>query len=222
MKTCNNSVTRLLRVVSIGTALSAAILTASAFQEQSPSPTVPLPAVPGNAAQISHRAKAFLQDAAQANQTEIAMANVAEATSQNNPVKEMARMLRSDHQQNYAQLQMIAQSHLVALDPGLNSMNRRAVERLQKASVADFDKDYAKIMLKDHVKCIKMFDKAVGDIEELDIREYAHSTLPALRKHLRHAEDTARAVGVDEATISSILKGLPSEEAQRAVTFNQN
>jgi predicted outer membrane protein len=110
---------------------------------------------------------------------------------------------------------------LVALDATLTSANERAVDRLRKASDADFDMDYTKVMLKDHVKCIKMFDKAVADIEEPYVKEYARNTLPALRKHLRHSEDAARSVGVDEATISSILKGLPLGESQ-AVSFNQN
>jgi hypothetical protein len=38
---------------------------------------------------------------------------------------------------------------------------------------------------------------------------------------LRHAENAARASGVDEMTIASILTGLPSEEEDRSVTFNR-
>jgi putative membrane protein len=220
MKTCKYSMTRLMRVVKIGVALGTAIIGASALQGQD-SPSAPAP-VPGSIAEISHRAKEFLQDAAQANQTEMAMADVAEGRSQNSAVKELAQMMRSDHQQNYAQLQVIAQNHLIALDSSLNMMNQHAVNHLRKVSDADFDKDYTKAMLKDHVKCITRFDKAIAEIEEPYVREYAQSTLPALRKHLRHTEDAARSVGVDETTISSILKGLPSDEAQRSVTFNQN
>jgi putative membrane protein len=216
MKICKNSMTRLLRVVRIGTSFSAAIFTASALQaQQYPATQAPPPA---NSAEISHQAKEFLQDAAQANQTEIAMANIAETKSLNSTVKELARMIRSDHQQNYAQLQQIAQNYLLVLDSSLNWMNQRAVNRLQEKSDLDFDKDYTKVMLKDHVKCIKRFDKAVTEIKEPDVLAYAQSTLPALRKHLRHSEAAARAVGVDEATISSILKELPSGE----VAVNQN
>jgi putative membrane protein len=220
MNTCKDSMTRLMRVARIGTVLSAAILAGPALQAQV-TPQAPTPA-PGNSAEISHQAKEFLQDAAQANQTEIAMANVAEARSQNTAVKELAQMMKSDHQQNYAQLQLIAQNHMVDLDSSLSVMNQRAVNRLQKANDADFDKDYAKVMLKDHVKCVARFNKAIADTQEPYVKEYAQNTLPALRKHLQHSENAARAVGLDEATISSILKGLPSDESQRSVTFNQN
>jgi putative membrane protein len=99
-------------------------------------------------------------------------------------------------------------------------MNQRSVNRLKKASNADFDKDYTKLMLKDHVKCIGRFDKATKDLEEPYLREYAQGTLPALRNHLQHSEEAARAVGVDESTISAILKGLPSHESQQSVAAN--
>jgi putative membrane protein len=222
MKKYKKSMSRLTRGARVGAALSAAIFAACALQAQYTGPTDPQTPLPGTSAEISHPAKEFLQFAGQANQTEIAMANVAEARSHNAAVKEMAQMMRRDHQQNYAQLQVIAQNHLIALDSSLDSANQRAVNRLKETSDEDFDKDYATVMLKDHVHCIKKFDKAVAQIDEAYVKEYAQNTLPTLRKHLRHAEDTARSVGVDEAAISAILKALPIEEAERSVTFNDN
>ncbi|HTA31271.1 MAG TPA: DUF4142 domain-containing protein [Candidatus Cybelea sp.] len=222
MKMSKDSMTRLMRVVRIGTAFGSAIFAVSALQAQSPAPVAPQAPAAGNSADLSHQAKEFLQFAAQANQTEMAMADLAQAKSQNSAVKDLAQMMHSDHQQNYAQLQSIAQGRGVALDGSLSFMNQRAVNRLQKVSDADIDKEYTTLMIKDHVHAIKRFDKAVAEIEEPTVKAYAQSTLPALRKHLQHAEIAARSAGVDEATISSMLKELPSEEAQRGVSFNQN
>ena len=222
MKIYNNSMTRLMCVLKLGMALSAAIFAASALQAQYTGPTAPQAPLSGNDNGVSHAAREFMQDAAQANLTEIAMANIAQTRAQNTAVKELAEMMRSDHQQNYDLLQVMAQNHLVVLDSSPDTMNQRAVHRLHKASDADFDKDYTKVMLKDHVNCITRFDKALADIEEPYVRQYAQNTLPALRKHLRHSEDAARAVGVDEGTISSILKGLPGDELPRIVASNQN
>jgi putative membrane protein len=209
MKTYKNYLTRLPRVLIIGAALGTATLTVPSLQAQS---TPPPPASPGSSANISHRAKEFVKEAAQANQTEIAMANVADGKTQNTKVKELAHMMRTDHEQNYAQLQSIAQNHGVTLDPSLDLMNQHAVNRLQKVNDADFDKEYTKVMLKDHVKCIKRFEKAASDIEEQDVKQYAQSTLPALRHHLQMSEEAARAVGLDDATISSIVKDLPAQD----------
>src|SRR5580658_10237612 len=117
MKTCNDSMTRLLRVLRIGTVLSAAIFTACALQAQSPNPVAPTAPLPADSTGISHAAREFVQFAAQANQTEIALANIAETRGQNATVKELAQMMLADHQQNYDLLQVMAQNHLVALDP---------------------------------------------------------------------------------------------------------
>jgi putative membrane protein len=217
MKKNNNTMTRLTRVAKIGAALSATILATSALQAQTTlPPNTPPSAETDVSSKISHRAKEFLKEAAQANQTEIAMANVAESKTQNSAVKDLARMMRTDHQQNYAQLQTIAGAHGITLESAPDWMNQREINRLQKANDADFDKEYTKVMLKDHVKCLKRFDKAASEIEVQDVKQYAQSTLPALRSHLQHSEDAARAVGLDESTITSILKDLPNED--RAVT----
>jgi putative membrane protein len=215
MKTYCDYLTRLLRVVTSGAALGAAIFAASALQAQNQAATPP-PDSSQASPNISHGAKEFLKEAAQANLTEISMANVAEGRSQNTQVKDLARMMRTDHEQNYTQLQSIAQAHGLALDPKLDMWNQHEVNRLQKAKDAEFDQEYTKVMLKNHVKCIKHFDKAAADIDEQDVKQYAQNTLPALRHHLQKSEEAARSAGVDESTISSILKELPAED--RAVT----
>jgi putative membrane protein len=215
MKKYRNSMTRAARILT-----GAAMLAACAAQAQYTGPKPPEIPLPGAAADFSP-ANEFLRYAAQANQQEIAMANVAEARSRTPAVKELAQMMRADHQRNLAQLQVLAQDHLIALDPSLDFKSRRAVNRLQETSDADFDKEYTTAMLADHVSCIKTFDKALAEVDRPYALQYAQSTLPTLRTHLRHAENAARAVGVDEVTIASILKGLPSEDEERSVTFNR-
>jgi putative membrane protein len=203
---------RLSRVLATGTALGATILAVSTLQAQPAAPNVNPPAATAPDSNVSHRAKEFLKDAAQVNQKEIALADVAESKSQNSTVKELAHMMRTDHQQNYAQVQALAQAHGVTLEAAPDWMNQREIDHLQKVKDADFDQDYTKMMLKGHVKTIKLFEKASADIQEQDVKQYALNTLPALRLHLRHSEDAARAVGVDPSTISSILKDLPNED----------
>jgi putative membrane protein len=232
MKIYRNSMTRLARAAKTGAVLSVAIFATSALQAQSSVPNNPNNTPPpensqppaasaDNSGKISHRAKEFLEDASQANQMEIALAGVAQEKSQNATVKALAQTLRSDHEKNLAQVQSLAQAHGVTLDDSVSWMNQRIVNHMQKASDADFDKDYTKMMVKDHVACIKNFDKAAADVKESDINQYVQNTLPTLRTHLQRSEEAARSVGVDDATISSIRKGLPTEEMGRGVTYNQ-
>jgi putative membrane protein len=163
-----------------------------------------------NSESTSHRAKEFIKDAAQANSAEIALSQVAQAKAQNSDVKQLAQMMVTDHQTCNQTLQGIAQAHGVAIDQSLDWVNQHEVNRLQKADTADFDKDYTKIMLKDHVKAIKMFQKAADEVKDSDVKEFAANTLPTLRNHLRHAEDAARAVGLDDSTVNSIVKDIPT------------
>jgi putative membrane protein len=216
MKTCNNSFTRLTRVVKTGAAVGVAILAVSSLQAQPVVQNVNPPPTANTDSSISHRAKEFLKDAAEANQKEISLANVAESKSQNSQVKEFAHMMQTDHQKNFGQLETLAQAHGVTLEASPGWINQREIDHLQKANDANFDQDFAKMMLKDHVKAIKLFDKAAANVEEQDVKQYALGTLPTLRTHLRHSEDTARAVGLDPSTVSSILKELPDED--RGVT----
>ena len=213
MKTCNYSKTRLIRAVT----LSAAIFATSALQAQ----TAQAPP-PADSSGMTHATKEFMQYAAQADLTEIAMANIAQTRAQNTAVKELAKMMRADPQQNYDLLQVMAQNHLVTLGSSPDEMNQQAIHRLEKASDATFDKEYTKAMLKDHVQSITRFDKSLADIDEPSVRQYVQTTLPTLRKHLQHSENAARAAGLDEGTISSILKALPSDELLRTVASNAN
>jgi putative membrane protein len=215
MKTHPCYLTRLPLVLKTGAALGAAIFATSALQAgplgQGPDQS-PVYSVEPAAASLSHRAKEFLRDAAQANQTEIAMANVAEARAQNSIVKDLARMMHADHSQNLSQLQAIAQAHGMSDDAAMNEWNHHEVNRLQRTEAEDFDKAYTEAMLKDHVKCIRLFNKAIADIETQDVMQYAQDTVPALYHHLQRSEDAARAAGLDESTISFILKDLPPED----------
>jgi putative membrane protein len=162
-----------------------------------------------NTEKTSHRAKEFLKNAEQANSAEIALSQVAQSRAQNSDVKQLAQMMVSDHQACNQKVQAIAQAHGLSFDQSLDWVNQHEVNRLQKADEGNFDKDYTKIMLKDHVKAIKMFQKAADDIDEPDVKEFAANTLPTLRNHLRHAEDAARAIGMDDSTVNSIVKDLP-------------
>jgi putative membrane protein len=163
-----------------------------------------------NTQRTSHRAKEFIKDAAQANSAEIALSELAQSKAQNSDVKQLAEMMVTDHQACNQKLQGIAQARGVEFDQSLDWINQHEVNRLQKSREGDFDKDYTKIMLKDHVKAIKMFQKAADDIQEPDVKEFAANALPKLREHLRHAEDAARAVGLDDSTVTSIVKDVPT------------
>jgi putative membrane protein len=158
---------------------------------------------------LSSKASSFIKDASEGNQAEITLAQLAQQKSQSPEIKNLAQMLQQDHQQAQEKLQNIAQAHGLALDQTPTWSQRRAQAKLEKLNGTDFDQQYAKDMLEDHVTDIKKFQKASQTIEDADVKQYAQETLPTLQTHLEHAKSAAKSVGVDDSTISSITKSLP-------------
>jgi putative membrane protein len=159
---------------------------------------------------LSHKAASFIKEASEGNQGEIAMAQLAQQKSQNQEIKSLAEMIQNDHQQSQEKLQALAQTHGVTLDQGLTFSQKREQGKLEKLSGADFDQQYAKNMLEDHVSDIKSFQKAANKLEESDVKQFAEENIPVMQKHLEHAKMAAKAVGVDDATISSIMSKAPA------------
>ena len=159
---------------------------------------------------LSHKATSFIKEASEGNQGEIAMAQLAQQKSQNPEIKSLAEMIQNDHQQSQEKLQTIAQTHNVTLDQGLTWSQKREQGKLEKLSGADFDQQYAKNMLEDHVNDLNAFQKAADKLQESDVKQFAQENIPVMQKHLEHAKMAAKAVGVDEATISSITSKAPA------------
>ena len=159
---------------------------------------------------LSSKGASFVKEAAAGNQSEIALAQLARQKAQNPEVKNLAQMLQQDHQKAQEKLQTIAQAHGLTLDTSPSWTQRRAQSKLEKLNGAEFDQQYTKDMLEDHVTDIKKFQKASQAIEDADVKQYAQETLPNLQTHLQHAESAAKSAGVDESTITSLTKNMPA------------
>jgi len=156
-----------------------------------------------------HATKSFLKEAFQANQSEIDLANVGIAKAQNPDLKSFSEMLQKDHTQANNELQPIAQKYAVTLEP-TRRMEREANKFEKETAGPEFDKKFATELLKDHQKTIAKFERASSKLQEADVKQYADTMLPKLREHLQKAETIARAVGVDQSTISSIASKTPA------------
>src|SRR5262249_4284046 len=127
---------------------------------------------------LSHEASSFIKEASEGNQGEIALAQLAQQKSQSPDIKQLAQLIQTDHQQAQEKLQTIAQTHGVSLDQGLTWSQKRAQSKLEKLSGTDFDQQYAKDMLEDHVADLNKFQKASEKLHETDVKQYALDTIP--------------------------------------------
>lgn len=152
----------------------------------------------------------FLKEAAADNALEVAMAEVAVRKAQNEQVKTFAQQLQQDHQAANQQLEPIARKHGVTVNEPLPRHEQRELTRLEKQSAgAKFDQKYVTEMLREHQKDVAKFEKAASEVQDPEVKQYIDTMLPKLRQHFQHAVTVARAVGVDESTISSISKRMP-------------
>ena len=149
-------------------------------------------------------AKSFIKEAFRDNQEEIDIANIGMNKAQNAELKSFCQKLQEDHTQANQQLQPLAQKYGVAEEQ--SKLRQHEVNRFEKEEAGPaFDKKLATELLKGHTKDISKFERASTKLQETDVKQYAETMLPKLREHLQHAATVARAVGVDQSTISSAM-----------------
>jgi len=153
-------------------------------------------------------ASRFLKEAARDNEMEISLAQVGVQKAENADLKSFCEKLQQDHTQANKDLEPLAQKYNVNTEQ--TRSGEREVSKFEKETAgAKFDQKLATELLKGHQKDIAKFEKASTQIQESDVKQYIETMLPKLRDHFQHAQTVARAVGVDESTISSAIKRTP-------------
>jgi putative membrane protein len=148
-------------------------------------------ALNGNASVVVDEASStFLTRVANAGMAEVQLAELAQQKAVNQPVKGFATMLHNDHSGVNAQVKSLASQKNIVLPDSVSSDKRDVYTRLQGKSGKNFDDEYLQEMVKSHENSVSMFENALNDAKDADIRAFADKTLPALRMHL----DSARAL----------------------------
>lgn len=135
-------------------------------------------------AETSDKARHFLKDAQQGDNSEVMLGKLAAA--QGEATKAYGQMLADDHSMHLQKVQKVAASMNVPKDAEAMPAAEKERDKLMKLHGAKFDKEFAKYMAKDHKKDIGEYEKAAkmpGDVGKL-----AQDTLPTLHKHLDEAQ----------------------------------
>ncbi len=162
----------------------------------------------------------FIKEAAEGNEAEIAMAEVGIQRAQNPELKSFCQQLQSDHTKANDQLRPLAQKYGVSIEQPIKGKSHHEMAKLEKESGAKFDQKFAEAMLKDHQKDIQKYQRAANELQDSDVKQYAQTLLPTLEQHFQTAETVAKAVGVDQSTISRYAKNLPGSVGGSADELN--
>ncbi len=130
----------------------------------------------------------FIKKVADANMTEIKLANLAKDNGQKQEVKDFADRMIKDHTNAGDQLKPIAQKLNVDIPDTVSAEHQQTIDKLSKLKGDEFDKAYASAMVKDHKKVVSMFEKNKDQLQDKDLKEFDEQTLPTLKEHLELAK----------------------------------
>jgi len=126
----------------------------------------------------------FLVAAAEINLEEIKLGQLAQTNSSTTNVKELGRMMETEHSKSLKTLDSLATKKQITVPASLTANGQQAYNKLMNKSGVEFDKEYCAMMVNGHKDAVKKFEKASTDSADPEIRAWATSMLPALRKHL--------------------------------------
>lgn len=155
-----------------------------------------------------------MQQAASAGVAEVQLGQLALTKSENDAVKALAQRIVDDHTKANAQLKTIADSEQVALATPDDAARDEAA-RLRALDGSAFDQAWAKTMVGDHEKAVKLFSDEAAASGDSRLRQFAQATLPALRAHLQSAKQLtavsdARDKAMEHATT---MDGAPAHQS---------
>ena len=126
----------------------------------------------------------FLSDVAASNMAEIKMAQLAQQKGNNQEVKDIAKMLETDHSAVLGEVRDFSSKHSVTLPAEEKPEAKDMYNTLNGKSGKEFDKDWCEHMIDGHQKGIAKFESAQNDLNDADLKTWVSNTLPKLRTHL--------------------------------------
>ena len=146
---------------------------------------------------LSGEDKKFFTDAASGGMMEVQLGQLAKEKAQSKEVKEFGARMVTDHGKANDELKQLAQQNKWTLPTKLEPKHKSMVEKMQKVSGSEFDKQYMKGMVMDHAKDVADFRKATQKVKDPELKAWAEKTLPVLEQHHQMAKETAGKVGVN-------------------------
>jgi putative membrane protein len=132
----------------------------------------------------------FLKQAIQGNLAEVELGKLAQEKSMNDGVRSFGDMLVKDHSASNEKATDVASALGVTAPTEPSKKQKMMYDRLSKLSGSAFDRQFARMVVDDHQKDIKEFEKEAKSSNE-QIAGFAKDTLPTLQKHLDTAKSLA-------------------------------
>ena len=130
----------------------------------------------------------FVVEAAQHNKMELELSKIGSERASSKEVKVLAQQLMGDHSKAEAELGSIAEKKSIKLATENTKKHSSSADMLANKKGEDFDRSYLESVINMHEDAVKKFEDAAEDCEDAEIRSFASTNLPVLRKHLEMAK----------------------------------
>ena len=130
----------------------------------------------------------FVMDAAMGGLMEVELGRIAAQKGMSDAVKQFGQRMVDDHSKANEELMSLASSKGMTLPTALDEKHQKDVTKLSAMSGAEFDRAYSRMMLSDHNKDVKEFEKQSTKGGDADLKAFAGKTLPTLQEHLQMAK----------------------------------
>lgn len=135
------------------------------------------------ASTVSEEDSKFAVEAASGGMMEVQLGELAQQKASSQQVKDFGAMMVRDHSKANEELKSIALNKNITLPPAPGEDHMDHIKNLSEKSGKEFDKDYMKLMVKDHDDDIDKFEKCSKDAKDAELKAFAEKTLTTLREH---------------------------------------
>jgi putative membrane protein len=133
----------------------------------------------------------FALKASEANQGEVSLGEMAIAKTKNKNIGAFATMMIKDHRTANGELMELAKEKGIDL-PTACLPCEADYKNLHDMNTEEFEQQYAKKMVDDHEKAVKLFTEASQNETDPDLKKWASEKVPTLKHHLAMAKQLAK------------------------------
>jgi putative membrane protein len=127
----------------------------------------------------------FAMEAAVGGMEEVQLGQLAVQKGASDEVRQFGQHMVDDHTKANEDLMQVASGKSWTLPTALDAKHQADVQKLSAMSGEAFDREYVKMMVKDHKKDVSEFQKESMHGADTDVKGFATRTLPTLQEHLQ-------------------------------------
>lgn len=133
----------------------------------------------------------FVKHTAAAGTAEVKLAELGAKKATSADVKAFAETIVADHTKANEELAKLATTKGVEVSAIIDPTDAATFQKLEKASGAEFDKEFIAELTSGHKKCVSNFEAASKDAKDTDLKAWVDKMLPTLKAHLEKAKALA-------------------------------